>query len=287
MTVIYAGLATGAVYALIAVGYNLIQLAANVLNFANAHLFVLAGFIGYWGITVQSLPPALVLVISAGACGLVALAEERTAIRPLAGSTGHTELITTVGFGTVITGVILLAWGADPKEVDFLGSGHAFSLGGGRLAAVDIVLVVLAVVVALGLHIGASKTRVGLATLALAEDAEAAQLRGIDTRLFAIVGFCVTGAVAGLLGPVIAVKTFAVVSLPLIMAVKGFVAMTLGGAGSFVGALAGGLVLGLIESVCARYLDPGAKDVVIFALFMAVLLTRPQGMFGRRELRSV
>ena len=288
MTVLYAGLASGAVYALIALGYILTQTTANVLNFANAHLFVLAGFIGYWGVSQAGLPPALVFLTSVVGCALVALLEERLAIRPLAGADhSHANLITTVGAGTAITGAIVLIWGADPVPVDMIDPDRVWTWFGGRFTPVDLVLVILAVAVAASLHTVSNRTRVGLATLALAEDAEAARVRGIDTRRFALVGFVLVGALAGIIGPVIAMKTFASVSIALILAVKGFVALVIGGAGSYWGALVGGLSLGVVEAVFSRYLDPGAKDVFVFLIFMAVLLARPQGLFGQKEARAV
>jgi branched-chain amino acid transport system permease protein len=130
-------------------------------------------------------------------------------------------------------------------------------------------------------------TVLGIALLAVSEDREAALMRGINVRALGIGAFAVSGIVAGLLGPLIGPKTFAVATLGSDLALKGFVAMAIGGFGSAPGALIGGFAVGLIESEAGRYLGASYSNLMIFAVLLGVLLLRPNGLFGHARERMV
>jgi branched-chain amino acid transport system permease protein len=286
MTVLWVGLATGAVYALVALGFNMTLTLAGVLNFAVPHIMMIGGFVAV-GATAAGMPVVAILALAAVAGAVIGAVEERVAIRPLRlkGGEGN-ELVTTVGFGIVLTGFAILVWTSDPRAVPIF-TEHSFRLPGGSWSLVDVILIVTAVTLGIGFHLWTRRGVTGLASLARVEDAEAAMLRGVNVRTFSFLGIVATAALAGLLGPLIAAKTFASVALPLVLAIKAFVALTLGGIGHNVGVVVGGFIVGLIEAGAQFWLGGVWGNAAVFVTFVAVLLIRPEGLFGDRELRTV
>ncbi|MEU5879992.1 branched-chain amino acid ABC transporter permease [Spirillospora sp. NPDC047279] len=287
MTDIIAGLATGAVYAMVALGYNLTYLASGVLNFAHANLMVLGMYVAYWAHSTGNLATPLVFVAAFLLAGLAGLLEERLAIQPLRKAGGSAELVTMVGVATVITGIISLTYGSDALRVPFFGPDETLVLLGTRAQPIDLIIIAAAVVLALALHTGTRHTRIGLAALAQIDDREAAQLRGINVSALSMWGFAFAAAVGGLLGPLLVAKTFAAPSLALVLAVKGFVVLVLGGVGSHRGVLLAAFAIGIVEALGARYIGPLYRDIVVFAVFAVTLLTFPQGLAGGRKERVV
>ncbi|GAA2373126.1 branched-chain amino acid ABC transporter permease [Dactylosporangium salmoneum] len=287
MTEIIAGLTTGAIYAMVALGYNVTYLASGVLNFAHANLMVAGMFVAYWANSIGGLPVPVVFIIAFVLAGLAGLAEERFAIRPLRNTSGSAELVTMIGVATVITGVIAIMFGTDPLRVPFFGPEQPVVVLGGRAQPLDLIIVGVAVALAVVLHLVTHRTRIGLAALAQTDDREAAQLRGINVGGLSMWGFAAAAAAGGLLGPLLVAKTFAVTSLALLLAVKGFVVLVLGGVGSHRGVLVAALGIGLIEAFGARYIGPLYRDVVVFVVFAIVLLALPHGLFGDRKVRAV
>ncbi|GAA4554404.1 branched-chain amino acid ABC transporter permease [Pseudonocardia xishanensis] len=287
MTTVWAGVAIGSVYALIALSYNLSRAVSGALNFAVAHLMILSALLAFTLLGL-GLPVLVVLVVCAVATGMLAIVEERVAIRPLRKNDSHGELVTTVGVATVLTGLMLLLWGPDLRAVR-LGAGFddPLSFLGGRMLPIDVVLVGAALLVGALTVMWSKHTVSGLLSRAQTMDYEAALLRGVNARRLSLWGFAVSGAVCGFVGPLVAAKTFAVASLPTFLAVMGFVALILGGLGSDLGAVLGGVLLGLVQAFASRYLDPHYQYIVPFVLFLLVLMVRPHGVLGRRETRLV
>jgi len=281
------GLSIGSIYGLVALGYNITYLAAGVVNFAHANLMVAGMFVAYWAHSTNQLPLPAVLLIAMLLTGLVGLAEERFAIRPLRGSAGSAELVTMIGVATVITGVIQVFFGSEAARVPFFASPELITIFGRTVQTVDLLIIGLAVGLAVILELVTKRTRIGLIALAQTDDREAAALRGINVNGLSTWGFVVAAAVAGLLGPLIVAKTFAASSLSLVLAVKGFVVLVLGGIGSHRGVLAAAFAIGLIEVFGARYIGPFYRDIVVFVLFALVLLLVPQGIGGSRKARAV
>jgi branched-chain amino acid transport system permease protein len=287
MTEIVAGLATGAIYAMVALGYNLTYLASGVLNFAHANLMVVGMFVAYWAYSIGGLPLPLVFAIAFVLAGFGGLLEERFAIRPLRKAGGSAELVTMIGVATIITGIISLVFGTDPLRVPFFGPEETLVFAGGRAQPIDLIIVAAAIALALLLHLLTRHTKIGLAALAQTDDREAAQLRGINVSGLSLWGFATAAAVGGLLGPLIVSKTFAASSLALVLAVKGFVVLVLGGVGSHRGVLIAAFAIGIVEAFGARYIGPMYRDIVVFLVFAVTLLAFPQGLSGQRKVRAV
>jgi branched-chain amino acid transport system permease protein len=285
VTSLYAGLGLGAVYALIALGYNLTLIASGILNFAYANIVMVGAFIATWGLAAGGPSWVLVFLAAGLVCGGLALVEERVAVRPLKPNS-HAELVTTVGFATIITGASQVIWGDDPIGVDLI-SNEPFTILGGAFSPIDLILLSTVTALAVALQLLGRRSRYGLAGLAHAEDREAAMLRGVNVRMLGLGAFALAGVVAGVLGVVVGAKLGAQAFLPLILAIKGFIGLTLGGIGTFSGALVGGLLVGILETTSAFYLGPIYSNLAVFVVFLIVLLARPQGIFGRRGARLV
>lgn len=286
MTTIWAGLSIGAIYALVAIGYNITLVLTGVLNFAQGQFLVVGAFLGYWGLTQQGLPLPFVLLLAVIAGALIAMLEERIAIRPLKGSKAHTELVTTLGFAAILSGIALAIWGSEPLRVSVV-STDTLTLLGGRVRMIELVVIALAVISAVAFHQWTNRTRLGLAGLARTEDNEAATLRGIDVRRLSILGFAIAGAFGAFVGVFAAQKTFAVFSLGMVLALKGFAAMAIGGIGNHYGALLGGLGVGLVEVFAARYIGNDYGDIAVFVVLFAALVFKPTGLLSRGEARLV
>lgn len=287
MTVIWAGLSVGAVYALVGLAYNLVLTTSGVFNFAQPQFVMLGTFLAYEGLVELDLPVALVLVAAMAIGAIVGFTEERLAVRPLkAAGGGHAALVTTVGASVVLLGIALVIWGSNPHDVpSSLTDGGAITLLGGRIEKANIIVIGLAVVSAVVFHLAHRVTRLGLASRAAIIDPDAARLRGIDVGRVQTVGFVLAGMFAMGVGVVVASQVTANVGVGNTLVILGFVAVALGGFGSYVGALVGGLLTGLAQQLTLRYVGTEAPLLVLFGLLVAVLMIKPTGLLGDREVR--
>lgn len=290
MTVVWSGLAYGALYCLVAIGYNIVLLATGMFNFAYAQLVMLSTYMVYEATTVLGLP-IMGAVVFAGATVLVAaIIKQQIAIAPLLARKGdhhQAALITTVGVAVVLDGIAAKVWGSQAKQLPQTLGGRPFHLLGGIVGRNDLLLIVLVLVVGIGLHVWSRRTVAGLAALASAEDSEAAQARGVNTKRLAVAAFALAGAIAGLFGVVVGAKTYATPTLADSLALYGFVAIAIGGSGSQIGGLIGGFVTGLAYALAERYTNTDWPQIVVFGLFLLVLLTRPRGIFSAAVERQV
>jgi branched-chain amino acid transport system permease protein len=285
MTLIWGGLALGAVYALVAVGYNIVFISSKTFNFAQAQLMMVGAFVAYSGLMSWHLLTLVVLLLAAVVVAAVAAVEERIAIRPVRDV--HNVLVTTLGAAIFIDGAAQLIWGSQPLTVPFFGGNDAVTLLGGRVYPVELALIVIAILLVAALVVYGRVSMTGLALLGMAEDREAAQLRGVNVRALAFGAFVAAGALAGALGVFVGPKTFAVSTLGAALALKGFVVLAIGGFGSMPGTLVGGVMVGLAEGWAARYLGGEYANLTVFLILITVLLVRPAGLFVRSKERVV
>ncbi|KAA9375901.1 branched-chain amino acid ABC transporter permease [Microbispora cellulosiformans] len=288
MTTVWAGLATGAIYSLVAIGYNVVLLASGTFNFAHAQLLMVGTFLAYAGAVTFGLPVVPTVLLAAVGVAGIALVEERVAIRPLLGRADrHGTLITTVGAATILDGLAAAIWGRQPLTVPSVLPDEPLTLLGGTLRPVDLALIGLTLVVGVGLHLWSRHTLTGLASLASAEDRDAASARGINVRLLGVGAFAVAGAIAGAFGLLVGARTYAVFDLGHSLALFGFVAIAIGGSGSQLGGLIGGFATGLVYAFAARYIGAAYPQLVVFGVFLLILFLRPRGLFGTALERRV
>jgi branched-chain amino acid transport system permease protein len=289
--VIWSGLVLGAVYALVATGFTLTLLPTGVFNFAQGALVICGSFFAYQWMHVNGLAeiPALALTAVAGALG--GLACELLAVRPLRFGrrrlTGTSELVTTVGMSTMIIGFIGIKWGYLAVQVPFKGPTKFVHFLGITAAPIEIIIVGFAIGISVALHYWFRLTRLGQACLAVAEDREAAMLRGVNVSFFSLGAFAAAGALGGFVGALTGPYTYAVPTLGTELALGGFVAIALGGEGSFLGGLAGGLLVGLTAAFATRYIGANYDHIAILVLLLATLALRPRGLGGIAAARHV
>lgn len=287
MLTLWSGLSLGAIYVIVAVGFNVVFVASGSFNFAQPEYLMVGIFLAYWVSTTLELTPLLAIVIGAALGFVVGVLEERIAVRPIAGTSVHGELVTTVGWSVIMQGVVLLIWDSQPRRVEGIVPSDVVSVLGGRVSITELVLIGLAVFLAVGSHIWSRTTMIGLASLAAAEDSVAATLRGINIRRLSTMAFGVAGALMASLGPFVGPKTYAIYSIGAFVVLKSFFAMAMGGFGSNVGAMIGGFGLGITEAFTNRHLGSDYVNPVLFVLLMTLLFVWPHGIFGQRTGRVV
>jgi branched-chain amino acid transport system permease protein len=287
MIVIWSGLSVGAIYALTALAYTIVFIPSGTFNFAQAFFVMIGAFLAYTTLVSWHLPWIVAVIVCGAVAGAAGYVEEWTALRPIRGKGTHAELVTTVGFGFLLTGIAQLVWGTSPLEVPFIGSNTPFSLLGGRVRPDDVALIITAVVIAVGLWLFSRRSLTGLASLAAAQDREAAALKGVNVNRLSGWAVVLACCLSGVVGPLIAPETYAVTSLATSLVIVAFVAVVLGGFGSFIGAAVGGFLMGLIEALGGRYLNVNYGNILVLAALVAVLLLRPNGIFGARATRRL
>lgn len=283
VTTLWAGLAIGAVYAIVAIAYNIVFVATKVFNFAQAYILMIATFIAYQIGTGLGLPLWLAVIVCGVIGGLIGVLEELVAIRPLRTMKEHSEMITTLGFGVVLSGVALLIWGSQPLRVPFFQDVKTLDLLGGRVEIGELLIILAAIVIGLAAWLVSRKSMLGLAALATSEDRDAAMLRGINVNWLSISAFATAAALVAFVAPIVATKTFATFHLGEFLTVKAFLVVAIGSFGSYIGALVGGAVVGVLEVASSRYLGSEWSEIAVFVLLLVVLLVVPNGIFARNK----
>jgi branched-chain amino acid transport system permease protein len=290
LDILVRGLTAGSLYALVAVGFNILYRPTNVFNFAQGDLVMLGAMLAATLSGRLALPWYAAAALAIAAVAVIALIEERVAVAPILrrSSSGTGWVITTLAFSLVIANLVGHIWGPDPLSIKPPPplSTETFEIWGARLSSYHIALVVLAALLVLGTE-RFYGTLTGKAVLAVAEDRDAALLRGIDPERLSRWSFLIGGAFAALTGVLAAPLLYASTGLGPALLLKGFEAAALGGIGNNRGALIAGYILGIAEAGGADLLSPGYQDAFTFALVLALLLVRPQGLFGRAEARTV
>lgn len=281
------GIATGALYAVIALGIVLVYRTSRVLNFAHGDLAMVGVFL-VWTLSrsFMGFPGGLALALLAAA-GLGA-AFYFMVLRPVKEATLLGQIVLTLGFSQVLSGVALVAWGADTKAFAFpLSSMVTYRVGGAVVSQLTLGSLVVAVALMAGLYLLVQHTRVGLAMRALSQDPDAARVLGLPARRLLAFTWGVAALLGTAAGILLAPVTFLHPYFMLIPFLKGFTAAVLGGLDSAPGAVVGGLVLGVIESLFGGYVSLRFVSTLSFGLILLVLLVRPEGLLGHGFQRRV
>jgi branched-chain amino acid transport system permease protein len=295
------GLTLGSLYALIALGYSLVYGVLKLLNFAHGEVYMIGSFIGYGvlqvlggsanpSVPVGILLPLLMLVAALGA-GLVGVAIERFAYRPLRQSPRIAPLVSALGTSFFLQATMLLVVGArivryeSEKLIDVSSGIHAGVL---NISVMRMMVVGVSAVVMIGLNIFMKRSKLGKAMRATSYDPEAAQMMGMDVNRVVMVTFFIGSALAGVAGVMSGLVYNRVFhTMGFVAGLKGFTASVVGGIGSIQGAMAGGLIIGFAESFAQGYVSTTFYDVVVFVVLIGFLLIRPRGLFGVPELKKV
>jgi branched-chain amino acid transport system permease protein len=281
-SILWTGLAIGALYALIAVTYNVMFSASRVMSFTAGQVGMLGGVFGAWFILQLHMPIALGLPLTLAACAGIGVLTELVAVRPvMAALEKHLYVLSTLALALMMQQLAAIEWSTEPQPFPRI-------VGGGFPLDEKFWLPLAAcAAVILGLELLYRHTLVGRAFLAIAEDNYAARALGLPERQLRIASFALAGAIAGLAGFAGGQLLLASIANGPMLNFYGFVPVALGGLGNNRGAVAGGLLLGLFQQA-ANFLFGGVLvAVAVFAAFIVVLMAAPQGLFGAPPIRRV
>ena len=290
------GVSLGAMYSLLALGFTMVYGIIELINFAHFNVFMVGSFIAMWALeamgfagqshVLHGLPLAGILVatfiITMLGSGILGVAIERFALRPLRGVSGTAPMITTIGMSYILYNVILLGAGADSKNYSNPMPNTAWILGGVTLRLREVLLWAISLLLMVALNYFVQRTKMGKAMRAMAQDQEAARMVGIDVDRVVIVTFFLGSALAGAAGLIFGLYyNYTSYLIGYTSGLRAFTAAVLGGIGNIPGAMLGGVVIGLIESLGGQYIAVRWTDVIIFSLLVLMLVLRPTGLLGR------
>jgi branched-chain amino acid transport system permease protein len=281
VALVIEGLTLGSIYALVALGFNLIYRAVSVLDFGQGDKVVLGGLVAL-SLTRIDLPLPLVFVIVVAGGGVAGLAYELLIIRPTLRRGPDIAVVATVGALLIMSSGHILVWGATAEPFPAIVPGTV-AIGSAQVDAQNFVIWGVVAVVVAAVAVFLNRSRYGKAMVAAAADPMAAGTVGIDVRQTRVIAAVGAFALAALAGVLIAPVTLAGGTVGPSLTLKAFTAAILGGLSSTYGVVVGGLLLGVFEIVVGAQVPFAYRDPIIFTLLIAVLLVRPEGLFGRRE----
>ena len=287
-SVLIAGLAIGSVYALVALSVNIVYSARRIVNFAQGDLVMLAGLVGAVVIVSWGVPYVLGLVAVSAVIIVLALVIERLAVRPL--STDDSSIawiLSIVAVAIVLSNAMVLIFGTDARQFPSLISNRPVDVGALRIVPDHLTAIFGTMVFLVILHLAQTRTLHGKAMRAAARDPEMAAMLGIPVRWYIAGAFGLSGVMAAIAAFLVGPMTFVSAHLGFALGIKGFAAAAMGGLGSFGGAVIGGLLLGLAETLSAAYIGSAAKDSVSLAILCVILIVRPTGLLGEPRVTKL
>jgi branched-chain amino acid transport system permease protein len=272
-------------YGIAAIGLSLIFGTMRIIFLAQGTMIVLFAYLTYWSFEKAGVDPYLSLFTVIPLAFVVGLGLFYLLFRKAAAlEDKNVSLLLAVGLMYLIDNLILKIWGATPRGINLSYSGAMLVIGGIRISWLRLALLGLALASALVVYLFLKRTRVGTAVRAASEDMEATTLQGINSVWVCAISFAIGIALAGVAGVGMATVYSFDYQFGFVFAIKALVALALGGIGNVFGALAGGLILGIIENLAAYYIGIAWIEVASYGVFMLVLIFLPQGLFGRRGL---
>jgi branched-chain amino acid transport system permease protein len=295
------GLVTGSIYALIALGYTMVYGVLKLLNFAHGDVYMVGAYIGYFVIQwfggsshlVIPVPLLIVLMllISGLGTGLLGVGIERFAYRPLRNAPRIAPLITALGVSFVLENTVLLLFGGFIRSYNtpsFISLDNGIHIGGVRIDSVEIMIIILTAVTCFALTRIVERTTLGKSMRAVASDREAAEMLGINVNRTIALTFFIASVLAGFAGVMSGLEFNSISNtIGFLAGLKAFTAAVVGGIGSIPGAMLGGVLIGLFESLSLTYVSTKYSDLIVFGILILTMLVRPAGIFGRRALQKV
>jgi branched-chain amino acid transport system permease protein len=285
---IISGGAVGIVYALVALGFVMVHKSTQVFNFAQGELMMLGAFCAYTFIVLFGLPFWIGGILAIASVALFGAVLDRLLLRRMVGSKPFTIFMLTVGIGFCVRSIVMLVpmWGTDTYSLPSPLQGEVFSFHGLIVSADHAVILLTAAVISAALFLFFQFTRLGLAMRAISQNPLAASYLGVRVdSLFSIV-WALSAAAAALAGVMLAPISFVHADMGQI-GLKAIPAAVLGGFDSLPGAIVGGLIIGIVESLAGFYCPEGVKDVAAYVVLLVVLAVKPRGLFGQADVKKV
>jgi branched-chain amino acid transport system permease protein len=284
-----SGIGLGSMYGLMALGFYITYAVSATVNFAQGSSMMLGAVLCFTFAQTLHLPMALAIVLALLLCALYGLLVEFIAVRPFASRGSNAWLMSTVALGIVLDNLVLHTFGKEPRSLPSSLAQTPVELGGLNLGVypLQLLIPVLGLAMAALLHMVARRTRWGTAMLAVVQNRSAAQLMGIPIRRVVALAFALSALLAGIAGVLIAPLFNVNADMGTLFGIKAFAVAILGGITSAWGVMLAGLLFGVAEALITATMGSGYTQIITFALVIAVLALRPNGLFGRAEVRKV
>lgn len=276
------GLTLGSMYAMVAAGLALMLGVARLINFAHGEFFMLGAYAFWFAYREMGVPYPLAGLLAPAVMILFGMAYQRTVIRAILPRSWHVQLIATLATSIVLTNLAIIVFGTQPKEVPTALSSRILDIGGLRMAWQRLLVLAAALVIFWALHRFVTRTRAGRAMRAMSQNREACAVVGVDVQRVAMIAFAVSAALAAAAAALVSPLFNIFPDMGTGLTLKAFAAVVTGGFGYVNGAIAASFLIGITESFAGSYLSYAYKDAFAFIIMIAVLLWRPQGLFGRR-----
>lgn len=283
---LFSGITVGATYALAALGFSLIYNASNVINFAQGEFIMLGGMLAYFFMH-SGVPMPLAILLAIVIPAVVGILLEKLAIEPARNADVVTLIIITIGASLVIRGLVQIWLGKGAHTYPAFSGSEPFLIGGATLLPQSLWVLGTTALVVAALWYFFSRTLAGKAILATSCNPLAAQLVGINTQWVLLISFALSAALGAIGGVLLTPITLTSYDVGIMLGLKGFVAVVVGGLGSGLGAVVGGLLVGVIEAMAAGYISSAYKDAVPFILILGILFFMPRGIFGAKITERV
>lgn len=287
LQLLIAGISTGAVYALIAVGFNVIFKSTDAINFSQGEWVMMGGLIAATAIGAGGMPILLACIVAVLAVAIVGGLSERLTIFPMRRPTPILVTLVTIGLAICTKSLVMLLLGKQPVGYDSFTGEAPIKLAGATIHPQTLWIIGITAIFMVATHLFFERTMTGKAMRAAAADRQAASLVGISVRNSVLISFVIAAAAGAIAGVIITPMTFMVYDNGTMLGFKGFSAAMLGGLGNLYGALVGGLVLGLLEALGGGYISSQFKDAIAFLVLLLVLFVRPSGLLGRRDISRI
>jgi len=277
------GLSSGSIYALVALGYTMVYGIVKLINFAHGDVIMVGSFIIYLMVRSVGLPFIPAVLLAMAGCALLGVLMEKIAYKPLRNTTRLSALITAIGVSLFLQNAFMVIFRPDPRPFPALSvPGSVRIFGDVTVSYLAIITISVSVLMMVLLHLFVKLTKVGKAMRAVSEDSGAASLMGVNVNGTIAITFAIGSALAAV-GSALYASTFPLVEpfMGLNMGLKAFVAAVLGGIGTIPGAMLGGFLLGIIESMTRAYISTQLSDAVVFSILIFVLLIKPSGLLGK------
>jgi len=291
LQLLWAGIAQGMIYALVAFGYNITFATSRILNFSLGNVLMMGGVVGFILYMTRGVPFAAALggVIAVGAVGGVLV--QKLAVEPsLRKKSQHAWILATLAIGIVLRNGAEVFWSTDDFKMRSPLGDVPLRIGGAGGIGVypqEILIILVSLAIVLAVETLKARTLLGKAVQAVSEDKETASLMGIDQTRIILLSFSLSAAIAAVGGLLVAPITLVSATMGTVLGVKAYSASIIGGLESGYGTIAGGLIIGLSESLTARFVSTGYKDIPGFLFLIVLLLVKPAGLFGKQAVRKV
>ena len=290
LSLLLSGASIGLMYSLIALGFVLVYKATDAINFAQGEFVMLAGFVVVVVLGFEGMPLIAAIVAVLTAMIGFGFGLERVVLRPLLGRPVVAVIMATIGLAAILRGLGPVLFGKEVRAIALPIGDEPITLGPATLPPIQVLGAVVAIAFFIAFSWFFKKSRMGVAMRAVADNQQVAQAMGIDVERYFALAWAMAGIVSALGGVVWGAMLGVDVQLALV-GLKVFPVVIMGGLDSIGGALVGGLIIGIIESLAAGYLDPyvggGTKDFAPYVVMILMLMVRPYGIFGRRQIERV